>query len=77
MATKSTKEPTKRELELRPVKNVPMSKRDAAQKLERKILHQLYSARKATDPAEVKSHKAQAAKLEAELRKVARVVDVG
>jgi hypothetical protein len=66
-STKKSKR-SPREEALLPVKSIPAKERTARQKLERRLLHSLYSARTAKDPKAKEAHKKEAAKLEREIK---------
>jgi hypothetical protein len=74
MATTTKAAPKKstrsaREIELLPVKDIPAKERTPQQKVERRLLHELYHARVAKDAEAKAAHKKAAAKLERELKK--------
>jgi hypothetical protein len=74
MATSTKAAPEKstrsaREIELLPVKQIPTKERTPQQKLERRLLHELYHARAAKDAEAKAAHKKSAAKLEREIKK--------
>jgi hypothetical protein len=66
-AQKRSTERSKRELALLKVKSVPVKDRTPKQKLERKLLHALYTARTNKDAKVKAAAKKQATELEAEI----------